>query len=55
MYEEGYRLEPVESLNAKEIYERRWAMILLNQALTRLMEEKGCWLLVPLHHGKARR
>jgi len=37
--EERYRLEPVERLDAEKIYERRWAMILLEQALNRLARE----------------
>jgi RNA polymerase sigma-70 factor (ECF subfamily) len=37
--EERYRLEPVERLDAERIYERRWAMTLLEQALTRLRDE----------------
>ncbi len=34
-----YRLEPVERLDAEKVYERRWAMTLLEQALNRLREE----------------
>ncbi len=34
-----YRLEPVEGLDAERIYERRWAMTLLEQALNRLRDE----------------
>ncbi len=34
-----YRLEPVERLDAEKIYERRWAMTLLEQALNRVREE----------------
>lgn len=37
--EERYRLEPVERMDAEKIYERRWAMTLLEQALTRLRSE----------------
>jgi RNA polymerase sigma factor (sigma-70 family) len=37
--EERYHLEPVERLDAERIYERRWAMTLLEQALSRLREE----------------
>ena len=37
--EERYRLEPVEHLTAERIYERRWAMTLLEQAINRLREE----------------
>lgn len=37
--EERYCLEPVERLDAEKIYERRWAMTLLEQALKRLREE----------------
>ena len=39
--EERYRLEPVDRLDAEKIYERRWAMTLLEQALTRLREESA--------------
>ena len=46
--EERYRLEPVDRLDAEKIYERRWAMTLLKQALDRLREEseaagKAAW------------
>ncbi len=34
-----YRLEPVESLDAESLYERRWAMTLLEQVLVRLREQ----------------
>jgi RNA polymerase sigma factor (sigma-70 family) len=37
--ETRYRLEPVDRLDAKKIYERRWAMTLLEQAVIRLREE----------------
>jgi RNA polymerase sigma-70 factor (ECF subfamily) len=37
--EERYRLEPVDRMDAEKIYERRWAMTLLEQALTRLRDE----------------
>jgi RNA polymerase sigma-70 factor (ECF subfamily) len=39
--EARYRLEPVECLDAEKIYERRWAMALLEQALGRLREESA--------------
>jgi len=39
--EERYQLEPVEHLDAESIYERRWAMTLLEQALGRLRAESG--------------
>jgi RNA polymerase sigma-70 factor (ECF subfamily) len=39
--EERYRLEPVERLDAEKIYERRWAMTLLEQALMRLRDESA--------------
>jgi RNA polymerase sigma factor (sigma-70 family) len=39
--EDRYRLEPVERLDAEKIYERRWAMTLLEQALARLREESA--------------
>lgn len=37
--EERYRLEPVESMDAEKLFERRWALTLLEQARTRLKEE----------------
>ena len=37
--EERYRLEPVDRMDAEKTYERRWAMTLLEQALTRLRDE----------------
>ena len=37
--EARYRLEPVDRMDAEKIYERRWAMTLLEQALTRLRDE----------------
>ncbi len=37
--ENRYSLEPVDRLSAQKLYERRWAMALLDQALTRLGEE----------------
>jgi len=40
-----YRLDPLERLDAEKIYERRWAMTLLEQAWTRLREES-------VAHGK---
>ena len=39
--EERYRLEPVDRLDAEKIYERRWAMTLLEQALFRLRDESA--------------
>jgi RNA polymerase sigma factor (sigma-70 family) len=39
--EERYRLEPVERLDAEKIYERRWAMTLVEQALMRLRDESA--------------
>ncbi len=36
-----YRLEPVDRLDAEKIYERRWAMTLLKQALDRLRAESA--------------
>ncbi len=36
-----YRLEAAERLDAEKIYERRWAMTLLEQALQRLREESA--------------
>jgi RNA polymerase sigma factor (sigma-70 family) len=37
--EQRYRLEPMDRMDAEKIYERRWAMTLLEQALTRLRDE----------------
>jgi len=37
--EQRYCLEPVDRMDAEKIYERRWAMTLLEQALTRLRDE----------------
>jgi len=37
--EERYRFEPADRMDAEKIYERRWAMTLLEQALTRLRDE----------------
>ena len=37
--EERYRLEPLDRMDAEKIFERRWAMTLLEQALTRLRDE----------------
>jgi RNA polymerase sigma-70 factor (ECF subfamily) len=39
--EERYRFEPVARLDAEKIYERRWAMTLLEQAQRRLREESA--------------
>jgi RNA polymerase sigma factor (sigma-70 family) len=39
--EERYRFEPVERLDAEKIYERRWAMTLLEEALNRLRDESA--------------
>jgi RNA polymerase sigma-70 factor (ECF subfamily) len=39
--EERYRLEPVDRLDAEKIYERRWAITLVEQALARLREESA--------------
>jgi RNA polymerase sigma factor (sigma-70 family) len=37
--EERYRLEPVEYLTAEKLFDARWAMILLVEALNRLRQE----------------
>ncbi len=37
--EERYRLEPVDRLDAERIFERRWAITLLERALSRLRDE----------------
>ena len=39
--EERYRLEPVDRMDAERIFERRWAMTLLERALTRLRDESA--------------
>ncbi len=39
--ETRYRLEPVDRLDAEKIYEHRWAMTLLEQAVVRLREESA--------------
>jgi RNA polymerase sigma-70 factor (ECF subfamily) len=37
--EERYRIEPVEGATADKVYERRWALTLLDRTMTRLREE----------------
>ena len=37
--EERYRLEPVDTMDADKLFERRWALTLLEQARTRVREE----------------
>ena len=37
--EDRYRLEPVDSMDAEMLYERRWAMMLLERAVVRLRDE----------------
>ena len=37
--EEAYRLEPVDETTPETLYERRWAMALLDQVLQRLERE----------------
>lgn len=37
--EARYRLEPVDRMDAERIYERRWAITLLNHVLERLQDE----------------
>jgi RNA polymerase sigma-70 factor (ECF subfamily) len=37
--ETRYRVEPADTLSADRIYERRWALTLLNQTLNRLRQE----------------
>lgn len=39
--EERYRLEPVDTMTAEKLYERRWAMTLLNEVLAALEREQG--------------
>ncbi len=45
--EERYRLEPVDAMDAEKLFERRWALTLLEQARARLKEEY-------LENGKSR-
>ena len=40
--EERYRLEPVESLTAERIFDARWAMTVLGEALKQLRQEYSC-------------
>ncbi len=37
--EERYRLEPVDAMDAEKLFERRWALTLLEQARARLRDE----------------
>ncbi len=39
--EQRYALEPAEQLSADKLYERRWALTLLEQVLSRLREEQA--------------
>lgn len=39
--EDRYRMEPVERLDPEKLYERRWVLTLLEQALTRLRDESA--------------
>ena len=39
--EARYRLEPVDRMDAEKIFERRWAMTLLQRALSRLRDENA--------------
>jgi len=39
--EQRYRIEPVEGATAERIFERRWALTLLDRTMTRLREEFG--------------
>jgi RNA polymerase sigma-70 factor (ECF subfamily) len=39
--EQRYALEPAEQLSADKLYERRWALTLLDQVLSRLREEQA--------------
>ena len=39
--EERYRLEPTTDLTPEKIYERRWALTLLDQVLNKLKDESG--------------
>jgi RNA polymerase sigma factor (sigma-70 family) len=46
--EDRYRFEPVDLLDAERLYERRWAMTILNNAMFRLQSElsqakQGTW------------
>ena len=46
--EQRYRIEPVEGSTAEKVFERRWALTLLDRTMTRLREEFGA-------AGKSRR
>jgi RNA polymerase sigma-70 factor (ECF subfamily) len=39
--EDRYRLEPVEPLDAAKLFERRWALLLVERALTQLEQESS--------------
>ena len=39
--EQRYRIEPVEGATAERVFERRWALTLLDRTMTRLREEFG--------------
>jgi RNA polymerase sigma-70 factor (ECF subfamily) len=39
MSEDRYRLEPVDAMDAEKLFERRWALTLLEQARVRVREE----------------
>ena len=47
--EERYRLEPVEPLTPERIYERRWALTVLESAMDRLREECAAQGKAPLY------
>ena len=38
-WEDRYRLEPVDAIDAEKLYERRWALTLLEQARARVLAE----------------
>jgi RNA polymerase sigma-70 factor (ECF subfamily) len=39
--EERYRVEPGDAVSADKIFERRWALTLLERTMTRLRDESG--------------
>lgn len=49
--EERYRLEPADEMSAEKIFERRWALTVLEQARTRLRDEYVSRGKGELYHG----
>jgi DNA-directed RNA polymerase specialized sigma24 family protein len=44
--EDRYRVEPVDALSPEKIFDARWAMVLIGEALNRLSRELGAECLV---------